>query len=97
MRIFALVCTFAISASVLFSGVTQADPAPTDPFDKCLKAVNSLGASMGHTDTTDDKGRPAFSFRLRTSGLDYTAVCDAQSGLISDVSPRIAGDQSNAL
>ncbi len=80
------------------AGLTWAQEAPAPaaatPFDKCLKAVNLRGASMGHTETKDAQGRPAFRFTLRTSGMDYVAICDAQSGMIHDVSPKPSGGPS---
>jgi hypothetical protein len=43
---------------------------------------------MGHSTETSPDGRPMYRFHLRTNGLDYEALCDAQSGLVSDVVPR---------
>lgn len=56
--------------------------------DACAKTVNALGASMGHTADATAEGRPIYRFVLRTNGLDYDVVCDAESGLVSDVTPR---------
>ncbi len=81
-------------AAVLFAGlafpafgaepVSQQTPSP----DHCTKTVGALGAVMGHSTETSPDGRPMYRFHLRTNGLDYEALCDAQSGLVSDVVPR---------
>ncbi|MEQ1576516.1 MAG: hypothetical protein ABL894_02580 [Hyphomicrobium sp.] len=66
--------------------------APANPLETCRKAVNLLGASMGHADVKDAHGRPAYRFLLRTSGMDYEATCDAQTGIVGDISPRRTGE-----
>ena len=58
--------------------------------DACTKNVNALGASMGHKADTAPDGRPIYRFVLRIAGLDYDVVCDAETGVVSDVSPRMA-------
>jgi hypothetical protein len=54
----------------------------------CTKTVNAMGASMGHQAETSADGRPVYRFVLRTNGFDYDVVCDAKTGVVSDVSPR---------
>ena len=89
-----------VLAAVLWAGGpiaavnAQEVQAPTagTPLATCLKAVNLLGASMGHAEIKDSQGRDAYRFTLRTSGMDYTATCDAKSGIVSDISPRQPGD-----
>lgn len=55
----------------------------------CTKTVNAMGAAMGHKTDISPDGRPIYRFVLRTNGLDYDVVCDAKTGLVSDVSPRM--------
>jgi hypothetical protein len=55
----------------------------------CTKTVNAMGASMGHKTDVAPDGRPIYRFVLRTNGLDYDVVCDAKTGVVSDVSPRM--------
>lgn len=66
------------------------DAAPSP--DACLKAVNLLGASMGFRETKSADGRLNYTFRLRTSGLDYEATCDAETGVVGDVKPSFETD-----
>lgn len=58
--------------------------------DACTKAVGTMGAVMGHTSEVAPDGRAVYRFLLRTNGLDYDAVCDAATGVVSDVTPRTA-------
>jgi malonyl CoA-acyl carrier protein transacylase len=58
--------------------------------DACTKTVNAMGAAMGHRAETAPDGRPMYRFTLRTNGLDYDVMCDAKSGVVSDVTPRMA-------
>lgn len=67
-------------------GTKVAQPSPSP--DACLKNVNAIGASMGHTAETAADGRTTYRFVLRTNGLDYEVVCDAATGMLGDVAPR---------
>lgn len=67
-------------------------PAAGTTLETCLKAVNLLGASMGYSEVTDGQGHPLYRFRLRTSGMDYMATCDAKSGIVGDISARRPDD-----
>jgi hypothetical protein len=87
--------TFKLSvATALFAGFAfsafAAEPVSqqTPPPDHCTKTVGTLGAVMGHSTETAPDGRPIYRFQVRTNGLDYEALCDAKSGLVSDVVPR---------
>jgi len=60
------------------------------PATACTKTINAMGASMGSTADIAPDGRPIYRFVVRTSGLDYDAVCDAATGVVSDVTPRVA-------
>lgn len=64
--------------------VSQETPA----VDACSKTVGAMGAAMSHKPDVAPDGRPIYRFLLRQNGLDYDVVCDAQSGLVSDVTPR---------
>ena len=79
----ALLAGFALPA-VAAEPVSQQTPPP----DRCTKTVGALGAVMGHSTETSPEGRPMYRFQLRTNGRDYEAICDAQSGVVSDVVPR---------
>lgn len=84
---------FALSVAAVAPVMAESKEAPGTPSpDACLKAVNLLGASMGHTEGKDPDGRPQYKFRLRTSGLDYEATCDAETGVVGDVKPRFGTD-----
>ena len=60
----------------------------TPAVDACAKTVGAMGAAMSHTPEAGPDGRPIYRFLLRQNGLDYDVVCDAASGLVSDVTPR---------
>jgi hypothetical protein len=60
----------------------------TPPADACTKTVSAMGAAMSHKPDVAQDGRPIYRFLLRQNGLDYDVVCDAASGLVSDVTPR---------
>ncbi|MBN8911678.1 MAG: hypothetical protein J0H65_06375 [Rhizobiales bacterium] len=64
--------------------VSQETPAA----DACSKTVGAMGAAMSHKPDVAPDGRPIYRFLLRQNGLDYDVVCDAASGLVSDVTPR---------
>ncbi|HYD15885.1 MAG TPA: hypothetical protein VEA77_05745 [Hyphomicrobium sp.] len=57
--------------------------------EACTKTVGALGAAMSHTSEVGPDGRPVFRFVLRTNGLDYEAVCEAETGVVRDVTPRM--------
>jgi hypothetical protein len=80
----------AIPAATTVAGAV--DQAPTEPpnLATCTKAVNVLGATMSHSEFKDADGRTKYRFTLRTSGLDYDAICDAATGVIGDVTPHRA-------
>lgn len=93
MQIHRTIGLFAVSLSALAAAATAvraetAAPATLASPDACLKTVNALGASMGHTQSKDSEGRVIFKFRLRTAGLDYDATCDAASGIVGEVTPH---------
>jgi hypothetical protein len=66
--------------------VVQKAPAP----DACSKIIAAMGATMGHTADVAPDGRPIYRFVLRTNGLDYDVACDAATGVIGDVTPRMS-------
>lgn len=78
------------SASSLAAAETATGGTAAAPSDACLKAINALGAAMGRTETTAADGRLLYKYRVRTSGLDYDATCDAKTGVVGDVKPRLA-------
>lgn len=57
--------------------------------EACTRTINAMGASMGNKADTAPDGRPIYRFVVRTNGLDYDAVCDAATGVVSDVTPRM--------
>lgn len=77
--------TLALPASAT-ENVAQDVP----PVDACSKNVEALGASMGHKADIAPDGRQIYRFVLRTAGLDYEVVCDAKTGVVGDVTPRMA-------
>jgi hypothetical protein len=58
--------------------------------EACTKTVNALGGLMEQKSDVSPDGRPVYRFVLRTNGLDYNVVCDAATGVVGDVSPRMA-------
>ena len=89
-----------VAISGLVAGAISAQAEGSDSkasaADACLKAVNALGASMGQTEVKAPDGRTLIKFRLRTSGLDYDAICDAATGVVGDVTPHLAPPQEGA-
>lgn len=77
-----------LSALVVASGLAGAAEPTQANLDTCTKAVNALGATMGHTEFKGEDGRTMYKFKLRTAGLDYDAVCDAATGVVGDVAPH---------
>lgn len=88
-------CLSALATVSALADGQSPPPAAGSPA-ACLKAVNVLGASMGHTETTSADGRLTYKFRLRTNGLDYDASCDAATGVVGDVTPRITPSTDSA-
>lgn len=78
-----LAAGFALPALAAES-VAQQTPA----VDACSKTVGAMGAPMSHKPDVAPDGRPIYRFLLRQNGLDYDVICDAASGLVSDVTPR---------
>jgi len=64
--------------------VSQLTTAP----EACAKTVGALGALMSHKAETAPDGRPVYRYVLRANGLDYDAVCDAETGVVGDVTLR---------
>lgn len=83
----------ASASSLAAEEASASDKAPTPSADVCLKAINALGASMGRTETTAADGRLMYKYHVRTSGLDYDAICDAKTGVVGDVKPRLASTE----
>lgn len=85
LSITALTLAFALPAGAADT-VSQETPGA----DACTKTVEAMGAAMGHKADVAPDGRPIYRYLLRTNGLDYDVVCDATSGVVSDVTPRMA-------
>lgn len=62
---------------------TQNSPSP----DACNRTIQAMGASMGFKELPGEK--PALLFTVRVNGLDYTALCDAETGTVKDVSRKM--------
>lgn len=87
-------CLLTVAAGLILA-VTPAvadssRPATGAASDTCRDAVNKLGASISETADKDHNGRDVYRFVLRTSGWDYVVQCDAKTGILGDVRPRIA-------
>jgi hypothetical protein len=82
----------AFASFVLAVPAAAADNISQDvpPADACMKTVNAMGASMGYKAETGADGKPVYRFVVRQNGLDYDAVCDAATGVVGDVSPRLS-------
>jgi len=88
---------FRLLASPLLAAVTASAPAAAaDTVARhvpspaaCTKTINGMGTSMGKKADTTPDGRPIYRFVVRTNGLSYDAVCDATTGVVRDVAPRI--------
>jgi hypothetical protein len=66
--------------------VSQETPAA----DACNKTVGAMGAAMSHKPDVAPDGRPIYRYLLRQNGLDYDVICDAATGVVSDVTPSPA-------
>lgn len=75
---------FGLPVATAAETVSQETPA----VDACSKTVGAMGAAMSHKAEVAPDGRPIYRFLLRQNGLDYDVICDAASGLVSDVTPR---------
>jgi hypothetical protein len=53
----------------------------------CEKNVSAIGTSMGHSETKSDTGRPLIEFVVRSGAGDYAVMCDAETGLVTDIGP----------
>lgn len=78
------IATPALAAAPEFSRDIKEQPA----IEACQKAVDLMGASLGSKAITADNGAPAILFLVRANGLDYEVICDAATGVVSDVAPR---------
>lgn len=92
-----------LGSALALSWLAMAGPASaegqninTSALDTCIAAVSALGASMGHEEVAGPDGRVLYKFRLRTSGYDYNATCDAQTGMVSDVTPHLVSPAGSA-
>lgn len=66
------------------------DHSKTDPrLEACIKSVNAIGASMGHTKRTGAEAKPILDFVVRSNGLDYRVACEIETGLLRDVTPYV--------
>lgn len=82
----ALAMGFAVPPATAGSAAVAQE---TPSADACLQSVDAMGASLSHTAEIAPDGRPVYRFVLRTNGLDYEVACDAKTGLLGDVEPRI--------
>lgn len=57
--------------------------------DKCSHSVGVIGASMGPAEQKSIGGKPMLMFVVRSNGTDYNVTCDAETGLVKDVSARM--------
>lgn len=82
----------AAFASLIFAAPAAAENVSHDmpPADACIKTVNAMGASMGYKAEVGPDGKSVYRFVVRQNGLDYDAVCDAATGLVGDVTPRVS-------
>ena len=81
----------AAAAALALSGpASAATPVSqeTPSADACTKTIDAMGASMGHTAETAPDGRSVLRFVLRTNGLDYEVICDPNTGILGDITPR---------
>ncbi len=89
MTLFKLASTAAIS--IFTASAAQADQRlsvtqTTPSADACTRTIQAMGASMGYTAVPGEK--PTFLFTVRVNGVDYSALCDAATGMVKDVSPK---------
>ncbi|MGQ0671348.1 MAG: hypothetical protein ACT4N2_00505 [Hyphomicrobium sp.] len=75
----------ALMATPLAAEPVKSDSAP----DKCSHSVGVIGASMGPAEEKSVAGKPMLLFVVRSNGTDYDVTCDAETGLVKDVSVRI--------
>jgi hypothetical protein len=83
-QVLALGLVAAAAPALAFETVTQQVP----PAEACIKTIKTMGGSMGHEAATSQDGRPIYRFILRTAGVDYDAICDAETGVVKDVTRR---------
>jgi hypothetical protein len=69
-----------------------AEPAATPKLDRCLESINVIGASVGHVEKQGPSGKPMLHFLVRSNGAEYDVVCEADTGLLKDVSLRVRGN-----
>jgi hypothetical protein len=74
------------------SPARAAEPAETAALDKCLKSVNIIGASIGHKEKAGPDGKTMLHFVVRSNGADYDVKCEAETGMVKDVSTHIRGE-----
>ena len=79
----------AASLVTLAAQAVAAENVTPDPLDRCLKSVNIIGASIGHTEQVGTNGEPMLHFVVRSNGSEYDVKCEAKSGMIKDVSAHI--------
>lgn len=89
----------AIAAGGLMAASIAAAPAlatesagATPPSaDACRKTVHAMGASMGEAEQKAAEWGLAYHFVVRTNGIDYDVVCEAATGVVTDVTRRDPG------
>jgi hypothetical protein len=90
IRMTAITGGLLAAALILPASAAQTVSQDVPPADACTKTVNAMGGSMGHKADTGPDGKPIYRFVLRQNGFDYDLVCDAQTGVVGDVTPRTA-------
>ncbi len=74
----------------------EAAPEAKASAEACGKTVNAMGASMGYSESKGPKGEPAFRYVVRTNGVDYDVLCEASTGVVTDVAPRVPATETDA-
>ncbi len=91
-KVFALILACCLGAPLAAEAAADGKPSA----DACGKTVNAIGASMGYTEFKGPNGEPAFRYVVRTNGVDYDVLCQASTGVVTDVSPRVAAPETAA-
>ncbi len=88
----AIALVLACCLAAPLAAEAASDGKPTT--DACGKTVNAMGASMGYSESKGPNGEPAFRYVVRTNGIDYDVLCEASTGVVTDVAPRVSATAS---
>jgi hypothetical protein len=84
------IAVFAVAPAESAELSGSREHAKTDPrLEPCIKSINAVGASLGHSERKGTEEKPILDFLVRANGSDYHIACEMESGFLKDIAPNV--------